>query len=473
MNIARRQLILIAAVLLAAILGGITVGLSTSAGASISDWEDEVEKQQDAIDKAQDSLSDANKKKASAEDEAAMLDSAIDATDTDILEAQERLDELNGQLPGLQAALDEAQAAVDAAVVEQGIVADKLAAAQAQDEAITKQIEEDEERTQELRTLVAAIAYEQYKGTSLNASLSIVLGAADAREFVDEYTAQESASRVQSNTLAELDEIAAVNRNRGARQEAVRLYIEELKVEADALVVELEGLREEAAAAKVEVEALVAEQEIVKAELEAHREKLAVQQQENDALQQQIRNEIAAVYQTKKEAEAAKADAESSLQDAKDKAAAEAGSGSSGGTSGGGASSSGFFAYPTKNVFITSSYGMRYHPVLQYWRLHAGTDFRAYCGTPIYATAPGTVVWATYKGGFGNQVMIDHGTVDGKSVMTSSNHFSSFAVSSGQSVSRGTLLGYSGTTGTSTACHLHFEMYVNGSTVNPMTMLGK
>jgi murein DD-endopeptidase MepM/ murein hydrolase activator NlpD len=55
--------------------------------------------------------------------------------------------------------------------------------------------------------------------------------------------------------------------------------------------------------------------------------------------------------------------------------------------------------------------------------------------------------------------------------MTSANHLSSFAVSSGQRVSRGQLIGYSGTTGTSTACHLHFEVYINGSTVDPMTWL--
>ncbi|WP_284329301.1 M23 family metallopeptidase [Demequina litorisediminis] len=68
---------------------------------------------------------------------------------------------------------------------------------------------------------------------------------------------------------------------------------------------------------------------------------------------------------------------------------------------------------------------MRYHPIFHYWRLHAGTDFRAYCGTPIYAAAPGTVEWATVVGGFGNQVMIDHGEVGGDYVMTSYNHLTS------------------------------------------------
>jgi murein DD-endopeptidase MepM/ murein hydrolase activator NlpD len=115
---------------------------------------------------------------------------------------------------------------------------------------------------------------------------------------------------------------------------------------------------------------------------------------------------------------------------------------------------------------------MRFHPVLQYYRLHAGTDFRAYCGTPILAPADGTVLYARYLEGLGNQVLINHGySSGGSSVMTSANHLTSFAVSSGQQVSRGQVIGYSGTTGTSTACHLHFEVYVNGSTVDPMGWL--
>lgn len=69
------------------------------------------------------------------------------------------------------------------------------------------------------------------------------------------------------------------------------------------------------------------------------------------------------------------------------------------------------FANPTSfNPWVrTSKYGMRFHPVLEYWRLHAGMDLRAYCGTPLYAAASGTVEWAKPRSGFGNQVMINHG----------------------------------------------------------------
>jgi murein DD-endopeptidase MepM/ murein hydrolase activator NlpD len=108
---------------------------------------------------------------------------------------------------------------------------------------------------------------------------------------------------------------------------------------------------------------------------------------------------------------------------------------------------------------------------LGYYRLHAGADLRAYCGTPLYAARGGTVQWATFKAGLGNSVLINHGSISGKSVMSSYNHMTSFSVSSGSKVKAGQLIGYAGNTGTSAACHLHFEVYVNGSTTDPLPLM--
>lgn len=120
---------------------------------------------------------------------------------------------------------------------------------------------------------------------------------------------------------------------------------------------------------------------------------------------------------------------------------------------------------------ITSPYGYRIHPIYGYRKLHAGTDFRAYCGTPIIAAASGTVQWAKSVGGFGNQILLNHGSPGGTSLMTSYNHLESFTVSTGEWVEQGQVIGTSGTTGTSTACHLHFEAYVDGNTVDPESLL--
>jgi murein DD-endopeptidase MepM/ murein hydrolase activator NlpD len=131
----------------------------------------------------------------------------------------------------------------------------------------------------------------------------------------------------------------------------------------------------------------------------------------------------------------------------------------------------GYLSYPVRNAYITSPYGMRMHPILHVWKLHDGTDFHANCGTPVYAAASGRVLAEYYNAGYGNRLIMDHGYVKGVSLQTSYNHLTSFVAGSGERVQRGELIAYSGTTGYSTGCHLHFMVYVNGYTVNPVNWL--
>jgi murein DD-endopeptidase MepM/ murein hydrolase activator NlpD len=131
----------------------------------------------------------------------------------------------------------------------------------------------------------------------------------------------------------------------------------------------------------------------------------------------------------------------------------------------------GFLDMPIPGAYITSSYGMRMHPILHVLRLHDGTDFGAACGTPVYASAAGTVVSEYYDGGYGNRIIVSHGRVNGVSLATSYNHLESFVAGIGTQVERGQLIGYSGTTGYSTGCHLHFMVYENGVAVDPMGWL--
>ena len=133
--------------------------------------------------------------------------------------------------------------------------------------------------------------------------------------------------------------------------------------------------------------------------------------------------------------------------------------------------SAGWLSPPVSGARISSQYGYRIHPILGYRKLHAGTDFAAPCGTPITAAAYGTVVTAGWGGGFGNLVVVEHGNVGGRSLATAYAHQSRLAVSAGQQVSRGQVIGYIGTTGSSTGCHLHLETRVAGTPVNPMRYL--
>lgn len=112
---------------------------------------------------------------------------------------------------------------------------------------------------------------------------------------------------------------------------------------------------------------------------------------------------------------------------------------------------------------ITSPFGWRIHPIYGDSRFHSGVDIGASTGTPVAATGNGRVISAGYNGGYGNCVIIDLG--DGVSALYA--HLSSMNVSGGQSVSAGQTVGGVGSTGDSTGAHLHFEMRVNGSAVNP------
>ena len=124
-----------------------------------------------------------------------------------------------------------------------------------------------------------------------------------------------------------------------------------------------------------------------------------------------------------------------------------------------GESSSGFI-WPV-NGAVVSGFGMRWG------QLHAGVDIAVPAGTPIGAAASGTVVLAAYTGGYGNYTCIDHGG----GISTCYAHQSSYAVSSGQSVDQGQVIGSVGCTGHCFGDHLHFEVRVNGSPVDPMGYL--
>ncbi len=131
----------------------------------------------------------------------------------------------------------------------------------------------------------------------------------------------------------------------------------------------------------------------------------------------------------------------------------------------------GNFFWPTAGS-IGSPWGMRLHPILHYTRLHAGVDMGGSCDQPIWAAADGTVTEAGYSGGGGgNQTRIDHGTLNGEKIETAYLHQNKIIVKVGQKVTRGQVIGYVGSTGLSTSCHLHFSVYTNGNNVDPEPFL--
>ncbi|WP_460704089.1 M23 family metallopeptidase [Luteococcus sediminum] len=116
---------------------------------------------------------------------------------------------------------------------------------------------------------------------------------------------------------------------------------------------------------------------------------------------------------------------------------------------------------------VTSAFGQRFHPVLHVWKLHDGMDFGAACGSPVLASAAGKVVLAERNIAYGNRVVVEHGTIQGRRIRTSYNHLQSLDVAPGQTLQQRQQLGRVGTTGYSTGCHLHFMVWQDGALVNP------
>ena len=229
------------------------------------------------------------------------------------------------------------------------------------------------------------------------------------------------------------------------------------------LIGELEAARAAVAAKR---EALTAKQEEATrtaSRLEEQRAELAALR----AAQQQQRDAIAAARQ-EKGATLAAANADlAELERQEDQLLSQSQTLASiiNGNAGGG-HGTGSMMWPV-NGTVTSGFGYRIHPILGGRRLHTGIDIAAPSGAAIWAADGGLVIYAAWISGYGNTVAIDHGG----GISTLYAHQSSIAVGYGQTVAKGQAIGAVGSTGYSTGPHLHFEVRVNGSPVDPMGYL--
>jgi murein DD-endopeptidase MepM/ murein hydrolase activator NlpD len=122
---------------------------------------------------------------------------------------------------------------------------------------------------------------------------------------------------------------------------------------------------------------------------------------------------------------------------------------------------------PVENASLTSSYGMRTHPVLGGRRAHKGIDLAMPTGTPVFATADGIVSKAEWFSSYGLYISLEHGA----DIQTRYGHLSRLNVAAGQPIRKGDVIGYVGSTGRSTGPHLHYEVRIAGASVNPLPYL--
>ncbi len=404
-------------------------------------------------------------------------------------QARGDLDESTNDLVKATAALTRAKDALGTARDELAEVRGDLVVARAKDAAASRQLaaataaetsaaeraEQAKDEVARQRQQIAQFANATYQNSDMTA-LSVVVGARSTDDLL---------SAMQVIATVSGSQVTALTRYANARtQMNVRLAIAHqtqdtstrLRREAAAHLGDVKRLEDRQEAQTAKVAHLVAgradkQRAAAKARTDARAE-IRKLERERETITAQLR-EIArkrAAEERRRAAERAAEEAEqqeaeqqeAEQQEAEQQEAPAPRQAPSGG--------GGLFGRPV-NGPVTSPFGYRYHPILHYWRLHDGMDYGVGCGTPLYAGRSGQIVGAYYGSGYGNRVIIDHGWLNGASMSTSYNHLTSFSVGSGQHVSRGQLIGYSGTTGMSTGCHLHFMVYRNGTPVNPANYL--
>ena len=403
------------------------------------------------------------------------LRSAIAAVKAEIAEGEHELGAASQALLDAQNALAQAEAALVG-------VREQLASARARDADLAVELAREQDAlraahaararaqadVEAQRTLIAQAARDAYQGQSSLESFGVLVGARTTDEVAQRLQWEETVFVSTADRLAELGVLEQRQAEAERAQADVEARVADAKRAAAANVAEVARLEQASVAQQQRVAALVAQAEGAR---QAAQTELDADQTAYDALvaeEQAVQGQLVELARQQLAEGRSRADIAALVAQ--------------------GVVSTNPATYPlvaegpqlvlSPRGFIRpvkaapgSAFGMRFHPILKRWRLHNGNDWGAACGVPLYAAQSGVVVAASARGGFGNYVVIDHGVIDGTSVMTGYAHQSRMAVQAGQRVQQGQLIGYVGTTGLSTGCHLHLQVYANGVPVQPMNWI--
>jgi murein DD-endopeptidase MepM/ murein hydrolase activator NlpD len=367
----------------------------------------------------QSQLTNLSNKIAEASREEAALIKKLDAANAKKVETARRIAELDRQMPAVTAALDAATARLSTVDAELAVAEGQLREANAQlsagkDALKQRAIEAYMGRPNVDLMSVGAHVRTFRQFAALHQYLNAVI-AVHAR-IVDHYDDLQQAAASLEDTVA----------RRRAEAKTARDAVAEQKSALDNARRSQQRLSADAATAAADAAKLIKEVRSRRAEFQAKYNQLKAQ---SDAIARLLRNR-------------------------------QSGQGAA-------PSGHGVLSSPIPGAPITDVFGPRVHPIFGDTRMHTGVDFGAAEGTPIHAAADGVVVSAGPQGGYGNATIIDHGN----SLATLYAHQSRMIVSAGQSVKRGQVIGYVGHTGYATGPHLHFEVRVNGTPVDPMKYL--
>lgn len=400
------------------IIGSLLLGLmvSTAPAASADSLQDQRDKVRKALAKSKSEISQAQ--------------GDLKAASASLADSEAKLAKARKQLAYVQGKLA-------AARKKDAAIAAKVKLAEAELEKAEQRVAQGEADLAEQERLIGDVARTAYQQQSNLVSFTVMLDADSVTEVSDRAQWTEL---IFGNTAGEMDRLEQLQlelQQAQAQREAAKASVAQQRRDSKAQVAEVKRLADDAAARTSQVATLVAEnkrwRDTAMHELESSKEERDRLEKQEAAISKKIL-----------------ADAKSNNQP-----------------------NNKGFVRPV-NAKAGSPFGLRYHPILHYWRMHWGLDFGARCGAPLYAMADGKVTQVlrtSQSNGLGNWTVINYGTYKGSNIASGYAHQSRIIVRDGQKVKQGQVVGYVGTTGLSTGCHLHLQIYKNGSRVNPAKYL--
>jgi murein DD-endopeptidase MepM/ murein hydrolase activator NlpD len=408
---------------------------------------------------------DLDDRKAQLNGQVATAQEHVDGASVELEAANARVEAAIAQVTAAQAALEQAEAEVAAARAYDELMAGELAAAQATYRAAETKQNNGQVRVENERTRLGEVARSAFQQNSDLVNIAQVLNPmSSTADLANRIQWAHNALSTNQANVQRLETIQRELADAKNNTEVAEARADQAKAAAAQHLAETEVMEAQAREAKAALDAALAEQQAAQdaaqVALSQSQKNLADLVAERD----RVNAEIAARAEAARQAELARQRAEAAAAAAA--AAAQNNGGGSGYAPPSGGGSSGLIN-PVPGAYLTSPYGYRINPISGRSELHDGADMGAGCGTPIRSAASGTVTQAYFNSGYGNRIFVDHGMVNGSHMVTAYNHMSGFAASPGQWVGQGQVIGYVGTTGYSTGCHLHFMLWVNGGMRDP------
>ncbi len=365
-----------------------------------------------------------------------------------LIRAKKTLDQVRDRLDAARDAYDQAHSKVVAAALLDDRAQAELDAAQISLDRAEARVGASRDRILQEETALRTYAVDAFQsGDPTLLAMSMVLTTDEPADLMGRLSSMDTVVDRQASALSRLEAAKVVHEVERARVEETRDLVAERRARAADTLRERRATEQAAESARAAVRELVEqkrEQKQIAAEArDKDRKHLRKLRKERAHVQKLLRKYYAAQRRKARKARAAAHHAP--------------------------AKSTGM-PWPADG-WISSPFGMRLHPVYHRWTLHDGLDIAAPCGQPVRVAARGVVVARYYSFAYGNRVIVAHGLRNGIGLATTYNHLSRYSTFRGQKVRQGDVIGYVGSTGFSTGCHLHFMVLRNGRPVNPRPWL--